>query len=130
MKPRPPAPARRVAAARRLACWSLLAAGTMLVACNRPRDPIIVGGGMVVLENQTAHEWRNVVVTVNDHFRGGTPVLLPGGRMTGPLRDFRTAFGQRFDRGRQSVFKVEVTATDATGAPVRLTWDGKRIVSR
>jgi hypothetical protein len=95
----------------------------MLVSCSRPQDPIVVGEGMLVLQNQTDQAWQNVVVTVNDHFRGGVPRLDPGGRLNAPLRDFQTAFGQRFDRGRQSVFKVEVAATDASGAPVRLTWN-------
>jgi hypothetical protein len=103
----------------------LAAAALAMLACSQPRDPIIVGEGMIVLENQTDREWRDVLLTVNDHFRGGTPKLLPGGRLNAPLRDFQTAFGQRFDRGRQSVFKVEVSATDASGAPVRLTWPGK-----
>jgi hypothetical protein len=101
----------------------------VLASCAPRRDPIIVGEGMVVLENQTDREWRTVVLTVNDHFRGGAPRLLPGGRLNAPLRDFQTAFGQRFDRGRQSVYKVEVTATDSTGAPVKLTWAGRRLGS-
>ena len=42
-------------------------------------------GDIVVVENQTAQEWRNVVITVNDHFRGGSPTLAPGGRLTAPL---------------------------------------------
>ena len=40
-------------------------------ACSAPRDPIIVDEGMVTVENQTSREWRNVKVTVNDHFSGG-----------------------------------------------------------
>jgi hypothetical protein len=100
----------------------------MLAACARQPDPIVVGEGMLVLQNQTDQAWQNVVVTVNDHFRGGVPRLEPGGRLNAPLRDFQTAFGQRFDRGRQSVFKVEVTATDASGAPVRLTWNGRHVL--
>ena len=49
-------------------------------------------------------------MTVNDHFSGGVDVLQPGGRLNAPLSQFQTGFGQKFDRGRQSVFKVEVTA--------------------
>jgi hypothetical protein len=77
---------------------------------------------MLVLENQSRREWRNVRVTINDHFSGGVPSLLPGGLMNAPLRDFQTGFGQRFDRGRMSVKKVMVSATDSAGQPVALTW--------
>jgi hypothetical protein len=34
--------------------------------------------------------------------------------MAAPPSQFQTAFGQRYDVSRQHVFKVEVTATDAS----------------
>ena len=95
-------------------------------SCSKSRDPIVVRDGMLILENQTPREWRNVRITVNDHFMGGVPSLLPGGLMTAALRDFQTGFGQRFDRGRMSVFKVSVTAIDTAGRPVTLTWGDER----
>jgi hypothetical protein len=95
-------------------------------ACSLPRDPIVLDAGVVSIENQTSRDWRNVVITVNDHFRGGASSLAAGGRMTAPLGQFQTAFGQKYDRTRQSVFKVELTATDADGKPVKLTWGGQR----
>lgn len=99
-------------------------------ACSHRPGPITVDDNIVGVQNQTSREWRNVVVTVNDHFRGGTPTLAAGSRMAAPLSQFRTAFGQQFDVARQSVFKVEVTATDANGEPVKLQLDtttkGKR----
>jgi hypothetical protein len=91
-------------------------------ACDAPRDSIVVEEGMVTVENQTKTEWRNVKITVNDHFSGGVPVLEPGGRMTAPLSQFQTGLGQKFDRGRQSVAKVEVTATEPDGKPVSFNW--------
>ena len=42
--------------------------------------------------------------------------------MNAPMSQFVTGFGQRFDRGRMSVRKIEVTATDAAGQPVKLEW--------
>jgi hypothetical protein len=115
-------------------CWKagpgLLLAGLMTVlasaACDAPRDSIIVDDGMVTVENQTGREWRNVRVTVNDHFSGGTDVLLPGGRLNAPLSQFQTGLGQKFDRGRQSVFKVEVTAIEPDGTPVTVKWNPVR----
>jgi hypothetical protein len=97
---------------------------TLIVAsaCSAPRDSIIVDEGMITVENQTDQEWRNVRITVNHHFSGGTPMLAAGGRLNAPLSQFQTGFGQRFDRGRQSVFKVEVTARAADGNTVTLTW--------
>jgi hypothetical protein len=91
-------------------------------ACTRPRDPIIIRDGMLVLENQSQREWRDVRVTINDHFSGGVRVLMPGGLMTAPLRDFQTGFGQKFDRGTMSVRKVRVSATDSRGEAVALAW--------
>jgi hypothetical protein len=104
--------------------WAIL---TLLLtnswtSCAPPRDPIVVRDGMLILENQTTREWRNVRVTINDHFTAGTPVLLPGGLLTGALRDFQTGFGQRFDRSTMSVFKVRVSAVDPAGQPVALAW--------
>jgi hypothetical protein len=99
-----------------------LAVLVLAAACDAPRDPVVVDEGMVTVENQTRTEWRNVRVTVNDHFSGGVAVLAPGGRLTAPLSQFQTGFGQKFDRGRQSVFKVDVSATEPDGTPVTLKW--------
>jgi hypothetical protein len=116
MIPRPPLTSR--AGVMALCVWAALAGA----ACSVPRDPIIVDEGIVTIENQTTRDWRNVRVTVNHHFSGGAATLAAGGRLTAPLSQFQTAFGQKYDRGRQSVFKVEVTATDPDGKTVTLTW--------
>jgi hypothetical protein len=103
---------------------ALVVAG--LAACEGKRDPIYVNEGVLFVENQTDSDWTDVTVTVNDHFAGGTPRVAAGSRLSAPLNEFKTAFGQRYDRTRQSVFKVEVKATDADGKPVALAWDGER----
>jgi hypothetical protein len=97
-------------------------------ACSSPkRDPISVDDeGVLSVENQTGSDWHDVVVTVNDYFNAGGKTLAAGGRLTAPLTQFKTAFGQPYDRTRQSVYKVEVKATDATGAIVHLQWNGDR----
>ena len=118
---RPPARQRGVITRLRWAILTLLLTNSW-TSCAPPRDPIVVRDGMLILENQTTREWRNVRVTINDHFTAGTPVLLPGGLLTGPLRDFQTGFGQRFDRSTMSVFKVRVSAVDPDGQPVALAW--------
>ena len=115
---------------RRVTVRELVLTGILVAAaaCSTPRDPIVVDGGNITIENLTQRDWRNVKVTVNYHFSGGTPELKAGGRMMAPAGQFQTAFGQKFDPGRQSVFKVEVTATDTEGKPVSLVWghDQKR----
>lgn len=92
-------------------------------ACGSRPEPIEVAENIVTVHNQTSRDWRNVVITVNDHFRGGAPALAAHGRINAPLSQFRTGFGQRYDLGRH-VFKVEVTATDSSGQPVRLEYGG------
>ena len=117
----------RMAGTTRRRARLALAGILLLAACSTPRPAIMLQEGTVVVENQTTREWRNVIITVNDHFRGGGASLAAGGRMTAPLSAFQTAFGQRFERGRQSVSKIEVTATDVDGKPVALTWNGDTV---
>jgi hypothetical protein len=109
--------------------WTVaaLVATAVVVSCGDRRDPIRLEDGTLIVENHTSRPWRNVVITVNDHFRGGAAVLAARGRLTAPLSEFQTANGQRYDRARQSVNKVEVTATDQDGKPVKIAWDGKRL---
>jgi hypothetical protein len=104
----------------------VLCLAMLVPACSETPEPITLDEGTVVVLNQTTTDWRNVVITVNDHFRGGTPTLAAGGRMAAPLTQFQTAFGQRFDRVSQGVTKIELTATDAGGNPVALTWSGAK----
>jgi hypothetical protein len=99
-----------------------LALAACIGACDRGRDPIVIRDGMLVLENQTTREWRNVRVTVNDHFSGGARSLPAGGLMNAPLKDFQSGFGHRFEPGRMPVQKVRVSATDAAGQPVSIAW--------
>lgn len=100
----------------------LFALPVLAAACAPPPDPITIAENGIVVKNATSRDWKNVRVTVNDHFSGGVPVLAAGGRMNAPLSQFQTGFGQRYDPARQVVYKVEVTATDSRGQPVNLRW--------
>ena len=107
------------------------AAGALAIAiaapfCTSRPDPIAIEERTLVLRNDTSRDWKNVRVTVNDHFVGGAPVLAAGGRMSAPLSQFQTGYAQRFDPSHQVVYKVEVTATDAKGEPVNLRWGRDR----
>lgn len=108
------------------AALALAALLVVVPGCSDPIDPVIVEEGMITVHNQTDSEWRDVRVIVNDYFGGGVASLAPGGRMNAMLSSLQTGHGQKFDRGRMSVYKVEVTATDAGGQPVRLAWSGNR----
>jgi hypothetical protein len=108
---------------------ALLGAGAVLVllaatmSCSKDLPPPIqVRETDLIVENQTAALWSDVEVWVNDHFRGVAPKLLAGQRLVVPLDGLVAAFGQRFDRHRQSVFGVLVTARSSDGQTVRMTW--------
>jgi hypothetical protein len=104
--------------------YVVLACLLLAIGCSeKARNPIQVGEGAIVVDNQTGQEWRNVIITVNEHFRGGARTLAPGGRLNAPLSQFQTGHGQRFTPDRTMVMTVIVTATDAAGQPVRLEWD-------
>jgi hypothetical protein len=115
-------PCRRGSTLLKLLARPAMMALLLTAGCSTPRDPIVIDEGILTIENQTTRDWRNVKVVVNYHFGGGAPLLAAGGRLQAPLSTLQTAYGQKFDRSRQSVFKVEVTATDSDGKPVALTW--------
>lgn len=92
-----------------------------LVSCSKPRDPIVVQRSTLTVENQSRVEWTAVEVWLNDHYRVTHPSLAAGQRLDVPLSVFVAGFGQRFDRNRQPVYGVEVTAKSADG-DVRLVW--------
>jgi type IV pilus biogenesis protein CpaD/CtpE len=91
-------------------------------ACTPDPEPITFNDGTITVQNLTSAEWRNVMITVNDHYRGGAPSLAPNGRMNAPISQFQTAYGEKYVAARQPVVKIEVTATDVNGRPVKLLW--------
>jgi hypothetical protein len=105
---------------------ALLGILTLAVACSEVQEPIVVEEGSVTIQNLTDSDWKGVRITVNDYFNGGVPSLAAGQRMNAPLSQFQSGLGQRYDRTRMSPYKVEVTATDARGNPVKLIWGENR----
>ena len=106
---------------RRLSVVALLLASLATSACSDPPPPISVGEGMVTVLNQTDHDWKEVLITVNDHFRGFFPVLKADGRANAPLSQMTTGHGQRWTAGTP-VRTIDVTAKSADGTDVKLSW--------
>jgi hypothetical protein len=100
----------------------LLMMAAAVSACRRSDPPIRVTRDALIVENQTREEWRDVIVTVNGYYRGTSKTLASGGRLDANLGNFVTGLGQRFDKNRERVTRVEVRATDASGRPVTLDW--------
>lgn len=71
--------------------------------------------------NQTDQDWTNVLITVNDHFRGFVPALKADGRANAPLTQFSTGHGQKWSQGAY-VKTIDVTAKAADGSEVKLSW--------
>ncbi|HEY0873293.1 MAG TPA: hypothetical protein VGD94_07455 [Vicinamibacterales bacterium] len=94
-------------------------------ACSKPEPPISVSEGMVTVVNQTDHDWKEVLITVNDHFRGFVPVLKADGRANAPLSQFNTGYGQYWSANMR-VRTIDVTAKSADGSDVKLTWGRER----
>jgi hypothetical protein len=110
-----------------LAAWRPVVAGlacamALVVGCRAKPEPIRVDRGRLIVENLTQQEWRDVTVTVNAYYRGGSPSLAAGGRLETPLTNFVTGFGQRFDTNREPVRRVEVRAKTPTGEPIAIDW--------
>ena len=92
-----------------------------LAACSDPPPPVSVSEGMVSVLNQTDQDWKEVLITVNDHFRGFVPTLKAQGRANAPLMQFTTGHGQRWREGTP-VRTIDVTAKSADGTDVKRSW--------
>ena len=102
----------------RAACASLALAAA---GCSDPPPPIDVSEGTVTVLNQSGEDWKDVLIVVNDHFRGFLPVLKADSRANAPLSQFSTGYGQRWQQGTL-VRTIDVTAKLADGTDVTLTW--------
>lgn len=90
-----------------------------------PGEAVRVEGQRVIVENRTGLAWRGVSVTINAYYRATAETLEPGGRLETPVANLQTGLGQRFNPAREHVTRVEVRATDASGAPVVIDWNEK-----
>lgn len=105
----------------RLTMVAVLCCLPLLAGCSDPPPPISVSEGMVSVLNQTDQDWKEVLITVNDHFRGFVPALKAAGRANAPLTQFTTGHGQRWTQGTP-VRTIDVTAKAADGTDVKLSW--------
>jgi hypothetical protein len=106
-------------AARLATAFALL---VIVAACGKPPDSLQVEQNAITLLNQTDHDWKNVLIVVNDHYRGGTPTLRKQGRLNAPISQFETGYGQRWPASER-IRKVVVTGTSENGEPVKFEWD-------
>ena len=107
---------------QRLAVLLLVAITITAAACSKPPDPLQVDGNAITVLNQTDHDWKNVLIVVNDHYRGAAPILRKEGRLNAPISGFETGYGQRWP-AHERIRKVLVTATSDGGEAVKLEWD-------
>jgi hypothetical protein len=103
----------------------LVLALIVLAACSADRERLTLEGRTITVFNDSGEAWKAVAVWVNDHYRVTRDTIRPDERFVVPLDAFVAGFGQRFPRN-QHVTGIEVTATDASGDPVRLVWGNGR----
>jgi hypothetical protein len=93
--------------------------------CSPRPERLTLEGRQITIYNDSGEPWKAVEVWVNDHYRVTRDTIAAEERFVAPLESFVAGFGQRFARNQQ-VTGIEVTATDESGDPVRLTWGNGR----
>jgi hypothetical protein len=93
-----------------------------VIACRTPPPPVTVDADRISIVNQTADDWRAITVRVNAYYVVEHRELRAGGRFDVPLGRLQGGFGRYFDRQREQVRSVQVTATTRDGLPIDLRW--------
>jgi hypothetical protein len=102
-----------------LAVLALAAVGAARCAAP-PRDPLVLEGNMLTVDNQTAQDWKAVEIYLNTYYRVTTSTIRAGSRFQAPLDVFVAGFGQRFDLRRMPIRSLKLTATLPDGQPLEL----------
>lgn len=89
--------------------------------CSPTLEDITIADGAVLVRNQSAGEWRDVRIWVNEHYSGGARSIPAGGFVREPLSRFVAAQGQRLPAAAP-ITSVVVLARTPDGTAVRLAW--------
>lgn len=89
--------------------------------CDRHLPDIAVDDGAIVVRNQTAENWNNVRIWVNDYYSGTASEIRAGSFVREPVSRFIAAQGQTL-KPTATITSVVVLGTTAGGTPLRVAW--------
>jgi hypothetical protein len=89
-------------------------------ACSSGPEPapLQLDGGILTVDNRTDQDWEQVEIWVNQYYRAAPKTIRARTRFTAPLRVFVSGWGQTFPYGKQQIWDIRLTATQADGTPV------------
>ena len=98
----------------------LIVAAIAAGCSDRPKDPMTLEGNRLTVDNRTSHDWSNVEIWLNTHYRVTTPSIPASGRFQVYLDSFVAGFGQRFDWRRQQIVDLRLVAKQPDGQAVEI----------
>jgi hypothetical protein len=99
---------------------SVVVAAIALGCSERPKDPMTLEGNRLTVDNRSGHDWNNVEIWLNTHYRVTTASIPAGGRFQVYLDSFVAGFGQRFDFRRQQIVDLRLVAKQPDGQSVEI----------
>jgi len=99
-----------------LGAWFLWQQG-----CDRGVPDIAIDGGAILVRNQTAENWTNVRIWVNDYYSGTASEIRAGGFVREPVGRFVASQGQTL-KSTTPITSVVVLGTSASGSQVRVVF--------
>jgi hypothetical protein len=106
---------------RRVFSGAAIALVLVAGACAKPEvDPLQLDSTQVTVDNRSDSDWTNVEIWINRQFRATAPKITKGQRFHAPLRNFVTAYGQKFDFSRVQIHDVRLNAKRADGMPFEI----------
>jgi len=102
----------------------LVALAVVSAACHSEiaRDPIVLDGQRLTVDNTTSEDWTGVEIWLNTYYRVTASKIPAKTRFETSLNSFVAGFGQRFDFKRMQVKDLRLTAKLPDGSPLEMKY--------
>jgi hypothetical protein len=104
-----------------LAALAALVLASAALGCRKPPvEPLQLDGSRLFVLNDSANQWQDVEIWINQIYRATMPSIAAHQRFEVPLSSFVSGYSQRFNYQHMQLNSLKLTAKQPDGTRVEL----------